>query len=873
MFESMSSGVAIYQAVDQGKDFVFVDFNSASERMEKIKREDLIGKSLIKTFPQVEKFGLLEKIRQVWNTGEPEHFPLAFYKDDRVNGWRENWISRLPSGEIVVVYDDLTAQKQAEIALKTSERRLRSYFDQNLFGMAITSIDKGWVEVNKTLLEMFGYSRDELKNLTWAELTYPDDLEADVFHFNRMLAGEINKYSLEKRFIRKDGTLVHTNVSVNAIRKADGSVDNIMALINDITPRKKAEIALEESERYFRTLLHSLHEDIIVIDKEYRIVDVNKSFVTSTGQSREQVIGRFCYKVSHNRKTPCGNSEGNPCMLQQVFKTGEAKSCKHTHKKANGSSVMVDVLLSPLKDADGNVTHVVEAIRDITDMVAAQKERDQLVTAIEQSADTIVVTDLQGSMQYVNPSFERITGFTRLEAIGQNPRVLQSGVHDFEFYERMWNVLTQGKTWNGRFVNKKKDGTLYSEDATITPVLESNGNIINFVAVKRDVTEKLKLEKRYRQSQKEESIGRLAGGVAHDLNNLLTPILGYSELLQGDFGPGDSRRDAVDEIMHAGLRARDLVRQLLAFSRKQTLEYKSINIGNVVTGLEKLLRRTIREDIEINILLSPEIPDIMADMGQIEQVLMNLTVNAADAMVEGGRLTIEVGYIFFEENNSIEHQEIEQGHYVFLSVSDTGCGINEETKKNMFEPFYSTKGDQGTGLGLATVYGIVKQHGGFIHVKSEIGIGSSFEIYLPISMELPTTSKNIDSVILAPKGTETILLVEDDKRVRELTLTLLKQQGYLVLAASDGTEALAIVKSLGGQVDLLLTDVVMPDINGKELYEEIRNLYPSIKVLFMSGYTNDVITNHGILGQDINFIQKPFSIHGLAGKVRDALSK
>jgi len=329
----------------------------------------------------------------------------------------------------------------------------------------------------------------------------------------------------------------------------------------------------------------------------------------------------------------------------------------------------------------------------------------------------------------------------------------------------------------------------------------------------------------------------------------------------------------VNEVIHAGLRARDLVHQLLAFSRKQTLDYKPLNMNSIISDLEKLLKRTIPEDIEIHLLFPRDIPNVMADIGQIEQVLMNLVVNAADAMPEGGVLTLKTGVVSLGEEFNNQYEDVAPGGYLLLSVSDTGCGVTEETKKHMFEPFYSTKGEHGTGLGLSTVQGIVKQHGGFVDVQDIPEGGTVFLVYLPTSDKQGSSGEDVLEFISAQIGTETILLVEDDQRVRELTLALLKQQGYHVLSAENGHEAIEILKSFQGRIDLLLTDVVMPEMNGKELYEVIHRISPDINVLFMSGYTNEIIAQHGVLEEGIVFIQKPFTIHALASKIREALGQ
>jgi|GEM_PF-572603 len=518
--------------------------------------------------------------------------------------------------------------------------------------------------------------------------------------------------------------------------------------------------------------------------------------------------------------------------------------------------------------------------RDIARREQAEATRERLMHAIENTKESIVITDIKGTIQYVNPAFEHITGYTREEAVGQNPRILKSGEHDEAFYKEMWGTLSSGKSWAGRITNKKKDGTLFTEDATISPVIDASGNTTNYVAVKRDVTqaiqfenEKARLAEQYRQAQKVESIGRLAGGVAHDLNNLLTPIIGYSEMLQYDIAPGNPRLDKVDQILRAGMRARDLVRQLLAFSRKQTLDFKLVEINKAIAGFEKFLRRTIREDIKLELFLSPDPLTVMADIGQIEQVLMNLAVNAADAMPDGGRLTIETTQVDLDEEYAAEHTAVEPGPYVLLSVSDSGIGMDDETRENIFEPFFSTKSESGTGLGLATVYGIVKQHGGNIWVYSEPGKGTTFKIYLPVCEAAPVEETTGKKEIADLTGTETILLAEDNEQVRELAHAILERQGFTVLVAENGQAALAILERHDGPLHLLLTDVVMPEVNGRDLFAKAAERHPGLKVLYMSGYTDNVIAHRGILDKNVAFIQKPFSVNALAAKVREVLDQ
>ena len=384
--------------------------------------------------------------------------------------------------------------------------------------------------------------------------------------------------------------------------------------------------------------------------------------------------------------------------------------------------------------------------------------------------------------------------------------------------------------------------------------------------------EKEALQAQVQQAQRLEAVGRLAGGVAHDLNNMLSPILGYGELLQEDFAPDDHRKAFVQHILEAGIRARDIVRQLLAFSRKQTMEIKLHDFNGILTQFEKLLRRTIREDIAITLRLGPNLPNIRGDAGQLEQVIMNLAVNAQDAMPDGGVLTMETSRAEVDDARIAACYGIPQGAYVVFAVRDTGGGMDAETQKRIFDPFFSTKGLLGTGLGLATVYGIVKQHGGHIWVYSEPGKGSIFKVYIPVSGETTVESRPSEANAGPLPGTETILLVEDNEPVRTMAREILGRLGYRVLASDNGAVALKLLTEEEGPVHLLLSDVVMPAMNGKELFLAAKKIRPDLKVLFMSGYTENVIAHRGILDEGIAFIQKPFSTGGLSLKIREILA-
>ncbi|MCR4408178.1 MAG: response regulator [Anaerolineae bacterium] len=514
---------------------------------------------------------------------------------------------------------------------------------------------------------------------------------------------------------------------------------------------------------------------------------------------------------------------------------------------------------------------VAEQLAGVLARARLNEERQRLSAAIEQAAEGVLITDTEGTIVYVNPAFERITGYSRAEAIGQTPRLLKSGKHDTTFYEELWTTIRAGQVWHGRFINKKKDGTFYTAESTITPVYNGHGEIVNYVDVQRDVTRELQLEEQYHQAQKMEAVGQLAAGIAHDFNNLLTAINGFAELMRLQLSPEDPLREMTDKILEAGHSAARLVGQLLAFSRKQVVKPRVVNLNDVVANIHKILQRIIGEDIELVTILAPDLWPVKVDLAQMEQVILNLAVNARDAMPDGGRLTIETACEVLCEADSAFYSESPPGEYVVLVVRDTGLGMSEEVKAHIFEPFFTTKEvGKGTGLGLATVYGIVKQSGGNIQVHSEEGQGTIFKIYLPRAEEEPTPLLSTHKVD-TPSGRETILLVEDDARVRELVWQILRQQGYSLLEARDGREAQLVAERYTGPIHLLLTDLVMPGLGGKALAEQLIQSRPGLKIIFMSGYTDETIISQDLLAPGVAFLQKPFSPTDLMHKVRVVL--
>lgn len=535
-----------------------------------------------------------------------------------------------------------------------------------------------------------------------------------------------------------------------------------------------------------------------------------------------------------------------------------------------------------------SLTRLVPSIRRALHEAGIQHERKRvkeelhkLSRAVEQSANTIIITNIEGYIEYANPKFTETSGYSLADALEQHTRILKSGLTSPEVYQQLWETINAGKEWRGEFQNRKKSGEIYWESASISPIRNTDGVITHFLAVKEDITARkqaeeahAKLEEQLRQSQKMESIGRLASGVAHDFNNLLTVILGYSDLLQIKVGIKHPWVEDLEQIRRAGERAATLTRQLLAFSRQQALAPVILDLNRLVINLQKMLERLIGEDITLSTTTHPALWPITADPGQIEQVVMNLVVNARDAMPTGGKITIETNNVYLDDNYAQVHIEAPIGPCVMLAVTDTGYGMDSAIQARIFEPFFTTKEQgKGTGLGLSTVYGIIKQSGGDITVYSEPGQGTTFKIYLPATEAPAISLATPQTQMVSHHSTETILLVEDDDSLRSLVRKTLQAEGYTILAAGSGAEALSLVKQLHGEVDLLLTDVVMPSMSGREVAEQLSALYPKAKILFMSGYTNDTVVRHGLLTTEIEFLAKPFTPNTLITRVNTLLDK
>ena len=948
--------------------------------------------------------------------------------------------------EIVQELADLSWEaislKNSNEALKESEQRFRTLFEQAPIGIDLVSPQGIPTHANKALIDLLGYPEEELYANPFITWTHPDDVDGNLEKVGRVREGKTDHVSMEKRYLHKKGGIIWARTEVAGVRKTSGELDYFIAMVQDITEqklsqetlrqseaalkqaqklagvgrwqwdlehdnhnwseeiyhiygrdlslppavypevqkyftkeswtglsekvekamadgvpyeydaevvrpdgehrwitargevvkgndgqiirlqgtvqeiteRKLAEKAIKESEERFKFLSEATVEGVHIHDKGM-VLDANQSFARILGyDSADEIIGQT---IMQRHLTPESLEK-----VQAYITSGYQGTYEVVGIRCDGTQFPVEIISRSITYKEK--TARVAAVRDITEHKAAEKllrwnvRRNEILSEtasrlLQSSDPQDLINDLcRKVMTFLDChaffSFmdDPDAGKLHLYACAGISKEKQAEIEWLDYGTAVCGTVAQThqpmicediqnssdplteliKSFGIKaycchplMVENRLFGTLSfgkRSDSKFTPEeVAMMKSMANHVAVAvnriRNEKERIGLEEQLRQAQKVEAIGRLAGGVAHDLNNMLCPILSYAQMLTDDLNSGDERREYSVEILNAGVRARDLVRQLLAFSRKQIITLKPIDINQVVKGIEKMLLRTIPEDIQLEKRLFENIHPVLADIGQIEQILLNLTVNSADAMLDGGLLTIETGLADLDDEYAKMHPDVTPGQYVMLSVSDTGSGMDAVTLSHVFEPFFSTKGEKGTGLGLATVYGIVKQHNGNVWVYSEPDMGTTFKIYLPVASEVTDEKETVKQMKFVRKGVETVLLVEDNEQVRHLGRAILERQGYTVLEAQSGEDALAILASHDGTVHLLLTDVVMPGMNGKELYQRAAQRHPHLKVLFMSGYTDDIIAHRGVLKKGIQLIQKPFSVEGLAAKVRDVL--
>jgi len=831
---------------------------------------------------------------------------------------------------VITTCEDITERKKAEEALKESEDLYRDLVECSQYLICTHDLKGQILSVNKEGAKLLGYDQSALLNKNIRDLLVPkfrdefdkylDTIETHGFAKGLML---LQTATGENRVWEYNNTLRTEGVTAPIVRAISHDVTEHMQAEKGVKTLAQENAVMAEIGRIISSTLdiNEVYErfaeevnklipfDRIVIN----IINIEKSTVSNVYMAGKGIADRKVGEIYPVEGS--GNDEmvrtksslliqtedfneykGRFPMLLSTFQAG-FRSIMNVPLFSKGR-IIGGLLLRSLKpyvytDKDVRLaervgSQIAGAIANAQLFIerkraeeALRQSEEKYRTIVENIQDGYLEVDLAGNFTFVNDAQCRNLGYTREELIGMNNRQYTDETTARKLYQTFNGVYRTGEPVKVLDLEViRKDGTKTFNEISVSLIRDSGGKPIGFRAIARDVTERkraeeerLALQEQLRQSQKMEAIGKLAGGVAHDFNNLLTVIQGYSELILKGLNSDNRLCQDVREILNASERASSLTRQLLAFSRKQVLQPKVLDLNDHVPNMDKMLRRMIGEDVELVTLLAKDLGRIKADPGQIEQVILNLAVNAKDAMLNGGKLTIETANVKLDESYARSHIGVAPGHYVMLSVSDTGAGMTPEIKERIFEPFFTTKEEgKGTGLGLSTVYGIVQQSGGNVWVYSEPGVGTTFKIYLPTIEEDTESLRPTALSTKSLQGSETILLVEDEETVRKLACTVLQKYGYTVLEAPNGEEALRIVQGQNGNpIHLMVTDVVMPGMSGRQLAERLVSLWPKLKVLYMSGYTDNAIVHHGVLDPGIAYIQKPFAPDALASKVREIL--
>ncbi|HEY1068173.1 MAG TPA: PAS domain S-box protein, partial [Pirellulales bacterium] len=755
--------------------------------------------------------------------------------------------------------------QRAEAAVRERERLLRVVTESARVGLVVVNQHYEYLFTNEAYSEIFqledqslvGRKVSDVLSIGWAQIQP---------RLDRALAGEQVAYELKLPATPESKGERWFRVMYQP-RDRQGEGPTVVVVVLDISENKRTEAAIRDSEERYRRLIDVLPGAVFTHSLD-EIVFCNPAFVRLMRAKRaEDLTGRNLYEVVHphdhglmRAQTGAANDDSGQLATGTEMRV----------VRLDGRSVPVHAVSTPISGV--GPSGVLTALSDLTDR---ERSMELLRSVLGSVSDSILTINADGIVQSMNPATERMFGYSEMEVLGNNIRVLMPEPYRTEHDGYIANFMRTGVAkviGKGREVEgRRKDGAVFPLELTVTE-FQLDGER-RFTGVVRDITARKRLEEQFLQAQKMEAIGQLAGGVAHDFNNLLTVITGYSDMLLMEMSADDRKRNFVVAVMEAGERAARLTQQLLAFSRKAIVELKLLDLNELVAETTKMLRRLIGEHVTLTVNPDPALGRIKVDVGQIEQVVMNLVVNGRDAMPHGGRLTIETRDVHVTAESLPEFATLPLGRYAQLTVADTGEGMTNEVKARIFEPFFTTKGiGKGTGLGLAVVHGVVAQCGGRIFVESAVGVGTTFTLLFPVAAE--STDGSESKLAAEPRwGIETILLVEDEDAVRTIARIALESRGYQVLTASRGREALELVDDYEGAIHLLVTDVVMPEMGGRQLAAEVLARRPETRIMYMSGYTDDLMLHSDVLDPAAAFLQKPFTPLSLTKKVREVLDR
>ena len=840
--------------------------------------EEVTGRSFNFLLPKSEIRKANTVLKKVLS-GKPLHnFELRQKnRDNRIMTMEINAVPLHQDGKITGlqgVMRDITERREAERVLRESEEKYRDLVERADIGILIDDAEGNFKYFNKTFADFFGYSMDEMTGRNISDLIHPVHLPKVLRYHRERLRGLRTRSVYDFRGMRKDGSSIYVEVDVAPVKEAD-RITGTRSYIWDITKRKEAELALQKSEKRSRELYQNMREAVFIFDLSGKIQEWNPQFSKILGYTQEELQHLTWQDITAAEHVKTCEKIITTQVLRQSYSDLYETVFITSRRRKLPAEARMYLIRNDANEPSGFWVF----FRDISAQKKIEQEVYMLAQTVKSVREYVCVTDLEDQILFVNDALLDTYGYERGELIGKHISILRAEKNDPAMLDELYQLSRRGG-WEGDLMNRKSDGTEFPIFLSTSLIYDPAGNPLALVGVSSDISERKKIEAQLRQAQRMEAVGQLAGGIAHDFNNILTAINGYAELAFLRMEPKNPLFKEMTGILKAGRRAGSLVRQLLAFSRKQMIELHVLDVNRLIIDLDKMLRRLIGEDIQVEMKLDKGIRRIKADPGQIEQILVNLVVNARDAVnmrtetASEKSISIETINVELDRQFTQHHPGSQTGAHICITVSDTGIGMDELTKSKIFEPFFTTKDKiQGTGLGLATVYGIVKQNNGSIYVYSEPRRGTTIRVYWPcvagtedIQVAEPTSND-------VKRGDETLLFVEDNPDVRDFTVEALKMLGYRVFDATNGRDALNVIKKDKHPIDLLITDVVMPEMGGRELAEHVRKTHPDTRILFTSGYTEHQIVHSGTLDQGIFFLHKPYSIESLSEKIREVLKR
>lgn len=771
---------------------------------------------------------------------------------------------------MIGTHHDITARSELKQQLAEQAVRYQALFEQSPNPMWIFDAEtKCILAVNDCAVAHYGYPRAQFVGMNIAALRPPEDVPQLLDHLGKSFQNV--RASGPWRHLRANGEIIWVDILAHAIRWEGRPARVVVA--HDVTARQRVAQAIEESEERFRAIFQSANDAIFTTDEQFCVASANSRATELLQTPQENLIGRHLTEFFPPRQ-PDG-AESRPkaqAILERVWRE-RVPAFEWQVQRPDGSHVDTEITFSGLTH-DGHRSAVVVA-RDITERQRANRELRLLHAALQATPAGIMVTDAAGAIEWVNPAFTRLTGYSLAEAQGMNPRILRSSQHDAAFYRRLWETILRGEVWSGEVQNRRKDGATYFEHMTIAPVRNGAGAITNFVAVKDDITHERRLEQQLARSQRLESVGMLASGIAHDLNNVLTPIVLSVELLRAERQLSATAVARLNLVAQAAQRGANIVKQVLTFARGVEGERTIVQPRYLLKEIAQLAQETFPRLIEVSVDTGRDLPAIRGDVTQLHQVLLNLAVNARDAMPLGGRLVFSARVTQVDATRAAALARIAPGAYVELAVSDTGTGIADEVLEHMFEPFFSTKPrGKGTGLGLSTVYGLVRSHDGAVEVDTALGRGTTFRVLLP-AVPADAGAVTAPAAAVAPSGAGCrVLVVDDEEPIRMVLEQLLRRRGFEVVTAADGVDALQVFRLHPSAYQFAIVDLVMPRMRGTVLIRELRALAPSLKIVCASGYADEKTDGgEGLSLADLGvavFLPKPFREEDLLQALRTA---